>query len=90
VYHTVGDRRIIAIVEVRDDEASRDPHPPDWAKQWPLIRTVRPTLRVARVSQGPSTNDLGELPELMHQGFVPLTSEQLQTAERLLAQAGAH
>jgi hypothetical protein len=89
VYHAVGDRQIIAIVEVRDDEASRDPHPPEWAKQWPLIRKVRPILRVPRVSQGPSTDDLGELPDLMHQGFVPLTREQLQTAERLLTRAGA-
>ncbi len=89
VYHTVGDRRIIAIVEVRDDEASRDPHPPEWAKQWPLIRKVRSISRVPRVSQGPSTDSLGELPDLMHQGFVPLTPEQFQTAERLLIQAGA-
>jgi hypothetical protein len=89
VYHAVGDRRIIAIVEVRDDEASRDPHPPEWAKQWPLIRKVRSILRVSRVSQGPSTDGLGELPDLMHQGFVPLTPGQFQTAERLLIQAGA-
>jgi hypothetical protein len=89
VYHAVGDRRIIAIVEVRDDEASRDPHPPEWAKQWPLIRKVRSILRVPRVSEGPSTDGLGELPDLMHQGFVPLKPEQFQTAQQLLIRAGA-
>jgi hypothetical protein len=89
VYHAVVDRRIIAIVAVTDDEASCDPHPPEWAKQWPLIRKVHPLLRVPRVSQGPSTDGLGELPDLMHQGYVPLAPSQLYIAEELLMKAGA-
>lgn len=86
VYHAVVDRRIIAVV---DDEASRDPHPPEWAKQWPLIRKVRPVQRVPRVSQGPSTDGLGELADLMYQGYVPLAPSQLRIAKELLMRAGA-
>lgn len=89
VYHAVVDCHLIAIVEVVDDEATRDPHPPEWAKQWPLIRQVRPIVRVSRVSQGPATGALGDVPDLMHQGFVPLSAAQLQTAEKLLTMSGA-
>jgi hypothetical protein len=90
VYHAVGHQRIVALVEVLDDEASLDPHPSEWEKQWPLILHVRPLVRIARVSWAPPTSSLGQLPDLVHQGFVPLTDAQLQTAERLLANAGHH
>lgn len=42
VYHAVGWQRLIAIVEVLDDEPTRDPAPSEWEKQWPLILRVRP------------------------------------------------
>jgi hypothetical protein len=89
VYHAVGHQRIVAIVEALDDEASRDAHPSEWEKQWPLILRVQPLLRISRVSAAPVTSSLGELPDLTHQGFVPLTDSQLQSAERLLCDAGA-
>jgi hypothetical protein len=89
VYHAVGHQRIVAIVEVADNEPCRDPHPSEWEKQWPLILAVRPLLRVSRVSRAPASSSIPELPDRTHQGFVPLTSAQLETAEQLLRNAGA-
>jgi hypothetical protein len=89
VYHAVGKQRFIAVMEVRDDEPVRDPQPVEWEKRWPLILHVRPLLRVSRVSDGPLTSSLGELPDRTHQGFVPLADAQLSLAERLLREHGA-
>ena len=89
VYHAVGTQRIVAVVEVLDDEPTRDSHPVEWEKKWPLILRVRPLLRVSRVSKGPLTSSLGALPDRTHQGFVPLTDAQLGMAEDLLRGVGA-
>jgi hypothetical protein len=89
VYHAVGDQRIVAIVEVLDDDPTVDSHPVDWEKRWPLIVRVRPLLRVSRVSQAPATSVLGSVPDRAHQSFVPLTDEQLTLAEKNLQSSGA-
>ena len=89
VYHAVGHHRIVALVEVLDDEPKLDPAPTEWEKQWPLILRVRPILKVGRISKAPATNLLGELYNLAHQGFVPLTAQQFERAEPLLKQAAA-
>jgi hypothetical protein len=88
VYHAVGYQRIVAVVEVLDDEPSLDPHPSEWEKKWPLILRVQPLLRISRVSAGPLSSSLGELPDRSHQGFVPLTEAQLRLAEAQLQGAG--
>lgn len=87
VYHAVVHQRIVAIVEVLDDEARLDPTPPEWAKRWPLIRRVRPLIKVRRLSQSPPTSGLGIF-DLSYQSYVPLSPAQLQTAEELLKKAG--
>jgi hypothetical protein len=89
VYLAVGHKKIVALVEVLDDEASLDPHPSGWEKQWPLIIRVRPLARVARVSNAPATSSLGPIPDLAHMGFVPLKDAQLELAEHVLLAAGA-
>jgi hypothetical protein len=89
VYHAVGHQRMVAVVEVLDDEPTRDSSPSLWEKQWPLILNVRPLLKIGRVSRSPSTDLLGDLCNLAHQGFVPLTDRQLRQAEALLREAGA-
>jgi hypothetical protein len=58
VYHAVGDRRLIAVVEVVSDEPRHDATV-EWEKQWPLVLDVRPVHKVGRVSQGPLTSTLG-------------------------------
>lgn len=89
VYHAVGWQRLIAIVEVLDDEPTRDPAPSEWEKQWPLILRVRPLIKVRRISAAPSTHVLGDLYDLAHKGFVPLTPPQLTKAEEALRGVGA-
>ena len=88
VHHAVGHQKLVAVVEVLDDEASLDPHPNEWEKQWPLILRVRPLARDTRVSLSPPTSVLGALPDLAHKGFVPLVDAQLQLAEQAIAAAG--
>jgi hypothetical protein len=89
VFHAVGHQRIVALVEVLDDQATIDPAPQDWEKRWPLMLRVRPRVKVRRVSKAPPTAALGELPDLAHQSYVPLTVVQLKTATELLEQAAA-
>jgi hypothetical protein len=89
VFHAVGHKRIVALVEVLDEVAKLDPAPKEWEKRWPLMRQVRPLIKVRRVSKGPLTAALGELPELAHQSYVPLTASQLKTATDLLERAVA-
>lgn len=89
VFHAVGHQRIVALVEVLDDEARLDRAPQDWEKRWPLMLRVRALTKVRKVSQGPPTAALGTLPDLAHQSFLPLTAGQLATATRLLEQAAA-
>jgi hypothetical protein len=89
VFHAVGHQRIVALVEVLDDEAQLDPAPKEWEKRWPLMLRVNALVKVRKVSHAPLTAALGELPDLAHQSFVPLTAGQLETAARLLEQAAA-
>ena len=65
------------LVEVLDDDATLDPHPSEWEKQWPLILRVCPLVRVSRVSRAPASSLIGYLPDQTHQGFVRLKDEQL-------------
>lgn len=88
VYHAVGHARMLAIVDVLDDQPTVDPAPFEWEKQWPLCLRVRPLLKIGRISQCPATAMLGEL-YLSHQGFVPLTDPQLAKAKKLLLASGA-
>lgn len=88
VYHAVGDARMIALVKPAG-KPRRDPSPPPWEAQWPIVLPVRVLLKVGRVSQGPATNLLTGLPDLKHQGLVALTPDQLAQAEQLLRDAGA-
>jgi hypothetical protein len=84
VYHAVGHQRLLAVVEVLDDEPTLDPAPLEWEKRWPLILRVRTIVKVGRVSKGPASISLGPLPDLAHKSFVPLTPAQLTKARSLL------
>jgi hypothetical protein len=89
VFHAGGHQRIVAVVEVLDDDATLDPAPKDWEKRWPLLLRVKPPVKVRRVSKAPATGALGELPDLAHQSYVPLTPTQLETANTLLENAAS-
>lgn len=88
VYHAVGARKLIAIVDVRSDEPRYDARV-EWEKQWPLVLDVAVVLKVGRVSTGPPTSALGLTDHFAHQSFLPLTPGQYDTALDLLKQAGA-
>lgn len=89
VFHAVGHHRLVAVVEVLDDEATLDPAPKEWEKRWPLMLRIKPLVKVRKVSTGPLTSALGALPDLAHQSYLPLTSAQLKRATDLLEQAAA-
>lgn len=89
VFHAVGHQRIVAVVEVLDDEAKLDPAPKEWEKRWPLMLRVKTLVKVRRVAQAPPTAALGPLPDLAHQSFLPLTPAQLESATQLITKAGS-
>jgi hypothetical protein len=87
VFHAVGHQRLVTLVDVLDDEATLDVAPKDWEKRWPLLRQVKPVLKVRRASHGPPTSSLGPLPDLAHQSYLPFTTAQLALATDLLERA---
>lgn len=87
VYHAVGDRRLIAIVEVTDAEARDLPRTGE--ERWPLVRAVRPVMKIGRVSQAPSTDILNLPDDLRNQSFVKLGRPQYEQASAALRAAGA-
>jgi hypothetical protein len=89
VFHAVGHQRLVAVVEVLDDEAQLDPAPQEWEKRWPLMLGVKALVKVRKVSQAPPTASLGPLPDLAHQSFLPLTPAQLEAATKLITKAGS-
>jgi hypothetical protein len=89
VYHAVGDRRIIAAVEVQSEVARYDATR-EWERQWPLVLDVRPLLKVGRVSQSPPTDVVGVKDDFAHQSFLPLTPVHYEAALDALRAAGAH
>jgi hypothetical protein len=88
VYHAVGHRRLIAVVEVLSDEPRYDASV-EWERQWPLVLDIRVTLKVGRVSRGPMTSSLGLTEDFSHQSFLPLKTDEYDAAVRLLRAAGA-
>jgi hypothetical protein len=88
VYHAVGDRKLIAVVEVRSDEPRYDASL-EWERQWPFVLDVAVVLKIGRVSLGPPTSVLGMTDDFAHQSFLRLGSAQYQTAVRALRAAGA-
>jgi hypothetical protein len=89
VFHAVGHQRLVAVVEVLDDEARLDPAPKEWEKRWPLMLRVKPLLKVRKVSKAPPTAALGALPDLAHQSFLPLTLPQLDLATKLITKTAS-
>jgi hypothetical protein len=88
VYHAVGARRLIAVVEVRAEQPRYDATV-EWERQWPLVLDVAVVLKVGRVSVGPPTDALGLAAEFAHESFLPLTPAQYDKAVDLLKAAGA-
>lgn len=88
VYHAVGDRRLIAVVEVRSSEARYD-DALEWERQWPWVLDVRPVVKVGRVSQGPPSSVVSLTESLAHQSFARLSQQQYDAALRALKEAGA-
>jgi hypothetical protein len=88
VYHAVGQRRLIGVVEVLSHEARHDASV-EWERQWPWVLDVAVLMKVGRVSQGPATSQLGLTDDFSHQSFLPLTPAQYEDAVRALRAAGA-
>lgn len=87
-YHAVGDRRLIAVVEVRSAKARYDTSD-ELERPWPWILDVRVLLKVGRVSQGPSTDLLGLTDDFAYQSFLRLAPAQYEHAVQALREAGA-
>ena len=88
VYHAVGHRRLIAVVEVVSDDARYDVAL-EWERQWPLVLDIRVVLKIGRVSRGPLTSTLGLSDDFAHQSFLPLSAANYDRAVQALRGAGA-
>jgi hypothetical protein len=84
VYYAVGWQRFFAIAAVRSDTPYEAVHNPEWEARWPWVLDVVLEKKVMRISSAPSSLELGDLPDLRHKSYVPLTDGQLAKAKKLL------
>ena len=84
VYYGVGWQRIFALAVVASDEPYETTFTTEWEQAWPWVLDVRVTAKKRRLSEAPGVMELGTIPDLRHQGYVPLTAEQLAKAKSVI------
>lgn len=80
-----GWQRIFAIAVVTSDEPYETTLTNEWEQDWPWVLDVRVTAKKRKITEAPSVMELGTTPDLRHQGYVPLTPEQLAKAKSVIA-----